>query len=139
MLRLARLRHPNVRFHHADICSWLLPRRYNFISAFDSIWHVPLSQHRDVLMKLMGGLSPGGVIVFTTGGSEGPGEVRDEAMGVPMYHSTLGVRSTLDAIYDSGCILRHFEYDQFPEGHVYVIAQRPNQSPATVFTQQGQS
>ena len=76
----------------------------------------------------MGGLAPGGVIVFTTGGTDAPGEVRDAAMGVPMYHSTLGVPDTLRAIYDAGCILRHFEFDQFPEGHVYIIAQRPNQA-----------
>ena len=44
MLALARQKHPDVRFHHADICTWEFPRRYDFISAWQSIWHVPLAQ-----------------------------------------------------------------------------------------------
>lgn len=34
MLRLARVRHPQVPFFHADICSWSLPRPYDFISGW---------------------------------------------------------------------------------------------------------
>jgi SAM-dependent methyltransferase len=124
MLRLARARHPDVLFHHADICSWSLPKFYDFISAWDSIWHVPLLQQRDVLLKLFAGLTSGGLIIFSAGGTEVPDERRDHGMGVPMYHATIGVRQILDAVHDGGCILRHFEYDQFPETHVYFVAQR---------------
>ena len=45
MLALARQKHPGVRFHHADICTWVAPHAYEFISAWDSIWHVPLRHH----------------------------------------------------------------------------------------------
>src|SRR3954447_25818708 len=38
MLRLARLRHPGIVFHHADICTWTPPGTYDFITAWDSIW-----------------------------------------------------------------------------------------------------
>jgi SAM-dependent methyltransferase len=124
MLRLARARHPHVLFHHADICSWSLPRPYDFISAWDSVWHVPLSQQRDVLLKLFAGLARDGLIIFSAGGTEAADERRDHGMGVPMYHATIGVPQILDAIHDAGCILRHFEYDQFPETHVYFIAHR---------------
>jgi len=124
MLRLGRARHPRVLFHHADICTWSLPRSYDFITGCDSIWHVPLSRQRDVLLKLFAGLARGGLIIFTAGGTEAPGEVNDHAMGVPMYHATLGVPQILTAIHDGDFFLRHFEYDQFPEKHVYFIAQR---------------
>ena len=30
MIELARHRHPDVAFHHADICTWEFPRKYDF-------------------------------------------------------------------------------------------------------------
>jgi SAM-dependent methyltransferase len=124
MLELARARHPDITFHRGDICRWELPHPYDFISAWDSIWHVPLSEHEHVLRKLLSGLGGGGVCIFTTGGLDAPGEVQDSAMGVPMYHSTLGIPRVLEVVSSSGCVCRHLEYDQYPEQHAYVIAQR---------------
>lgn len=124
MLELARERHPDLTFHHADICDWEFPRRYDFISAWDSIWHVPLYLQESVLRKILAGLSPGGVFIFTMGGIDEPGEVRDSAMGPPMYHATLGVPRVVEILAESGCVLRHLGHDQPPEVHVCVIAQR---------------
>jgi 2-polyprenyl-3-methyl-5-hydroxy-6-metoxy-1,4-benzoquinol methylase len=124
MIELARQRHPGVTFHHADICEWNLPRQYDFISAWDSIWHVPLAQQEAVLEKLLQGLTPGGVCIFTTGGLDAPGEKTDSAMGPRMYYSVLGIPKTLKALAQAGCACRHLEYDQYPELHVYLIAQR---------------
>jgi RimJ/RimL family protein N-acetyltransferase len=42
-----------------------------------------------------------------------------------MYHATLGVPKTLYALTEAGCVCRHLEYDQYPEAHVYLIAQKP--------------
>lgn len=125
MLRLARLKHPQVMFYEADICEWDLPRAYHFITAWDSIWHVPLSQQQAVLLKLCAGLAAGGILIFSAGGLPESDERRDEAMGVPMYHATIGVPQMLRAIDEAGCALRHFEYDQPPEDHVFFIVQRP--------------
>ena len=125
MIALARDRHPEARLYHADICRWELPRSYDLIVAWDSVWHVPLSDQAAVLAKLCRGLAAGGVLVFTTGGTDGPDERRDSCMGPPMYHSTLGVPGTLEVIAGAGCVCRHLEYDQHPELHVYVIAQKP--------------
>jgi hypothetical protein len=68
-------------------------------------------------------MTPGGVIIFTLGGTAEAGEVRDAHMGVPMYTATLGVPRTLALLAEFGCACRHLEYDQHPELHVYVIAQ----------------
>ena len=125
MLRLARLRHPQVRFHHADICRWEPPCSYDFITAWDSIWHVPLDHQERVLKKLCAALAPGGVLIWTTGGLDAPGEKRDAAMGPPLYYSVLGLLGTLQTVADAGCICRHLEYDQLPEQHVFLIAQKP--------------
>src|SRR6187402_1286848 len=40
-----------------------------------------------------------------------------------MYHATLGVPKTLQVLAEGGCVCRHLEYDQYPEDHVYLIAQ----------------
>ncbi|MEZ4654159.1 MAG: class I SAM-dependent methyltransferase [Candidatus Eisenbacteria bacterium] len=124
MVELARQRHPQVTIHHADICRWNFPRRYDLISGWDSIWHVPLEDQAELLAKIIAGLSPGGVLIFTTGGVDGPADKVDAAMGPRMYHSALGIPATLRAIEDAGCVCRHLEYDQYPEPHVYIIAQR---------------
>jgi len=130
MLRLARNRHPDVLFYQANVCSWVVPRLFDLISAWDSIWHVPLEQQQALLLKLFAGLTPGGIMIFSAGGTEAPDERRDDAMGVPMYHATLGVRAIVDLIHRSGCVLRHFEYDQHPELHVFFVVQRPLHVPS---------
>jgi RimJ/RimL family protein N-acetyltransferase len=49
-----------------------------------------------------------------------------------MYHATLGIPKTLQVLAEAGCVCRHLEYDQHPEAHVYVIAQKlANNSPTT--------
>src|SRR5687767_11876725 len=52
MVALARQRDPDLSFYHADICRWELLRKYDFITAWDSIWHVPLAEQGRVLHKL---------------------------------------------------------------------------------------
>lgn len=124
MIALAKRRDPDLTFHHADICCWNLPRQYDFITGWDSIWHVPLAQQEVVLRKLCDGLKIGGIFIFTIGGTDVPDEVRDSHMGVPMYTGTLGISKTLELLERCGCVCRHLEYDQHPQLHVYVIAQK---------------
>jgi RimJ/RimL family protein N-acetyltransferase len=125
MIALARRRHPEAQLFQADVCVWELPRPYDLIVAWDSVWHVPLGRQAAVLTKLCRGLSAGGVFVFSAGGTDGPEEKRDAGMGVPMYHATLGISKTLQVLAEAGCVCCHLEYDQYPEDHVYLIAQRP--------------
>jgi RimJ/RimL family protein N-acetyltransferase len=124
MIALARDHHPDARLFHADICRWELPQPYDLIVAWDSVWHVPLDRQAAVMTKLCAGLSGGGVLIFSLGGTDGPEERRDSCMGPPMYHATLGIPRTLHVLAEAGCVCRHLEYDQNPETHVYIIAQR---------------
>jgi 2-polyprenyl-3-methyl-5-hydroxy-6-metoxy-1,4-benzoquinol methylase len=124
MIRLARQRHPDVAFHHGDIRQWIFRRSYDFISAWDSLWHLPLREQAPVLRRVLRGLAPDGVCIFTTGGLDVPSEKVDSAMGLPMYYSTLGIPRTLEVLSEAGCICRHLEYDQYPESHLYLIAQK---------------
>jgi SAM-dependent methyltransferase len=124
MLRLAKARHPGRTFHLANIYTWDFPHQYDYISAWDSIWHAPLAQHEAILKKLCGGLRNGGVLIFTTGGVDSPEERTNPCMGQPLYHAALGIPAILNIVSDAGCICRHLEYDQFPELHVYLVVQR---------------
>ena len=124
MIDLARKRHPTVQFHHADICQWEPPRKYDFITGWDSIWHVPLESQAHVLQKLCDALFPGGIFIFTIGGVDQAGDARDQHMGVPMYHASLGVSKTLALLAENGCVCRHLEYDQYPQLHVCLVAQK---------------
>jgi len=124
MLKRASKRHPAVDFHFEDICTWEIPGTYDFITAWDSIWHVPLAEHESVLSKLFLSLNTGGVCIFSEGGLDESDEMRDSYMGPEVYYSSLGIPRTLELISESGCICRHFEYDQYPELHVYYIVQK---------------
>ena len=124
MIALARARNPEVTFHHADICEWRPMKTYDFITAWDSIWHVPLQRSEEVLRTLCGALSPGGVFIWTTGGLDEPGEKLDSTMGPQVYYSVLGIPRTLQIIAEERCVCRHLEYDQLPEKHVFVIVQK---------------
>ena len=124
MVDLARPRYPEADFAVGDICTWPLPRRYDLITAWDSTFHLPLEQHEPVLQKLCEGLSPNGVLLFTCGGGEAPEQVQGEFGGQQFGYSTLGVPVFVRLLWRFGCAIRHLEYDQYPENHVYVIARK---------------
>lgn len=125
MLAYARKVHPTVRFHHADICVWEFPRTYDFISAWDSVWHVPLERQPAVLRKLCAALSPGGVLIFTSGAVDAPGHVTNPCFGEPLYHAAPGIPELLRLIDASACACRHMERDDAPGLHLYLIVQKP--------------
>jgi len=129
MIALARQDRPDISFHHQDIVTWAFPRKYDFITAWDSIWHLPLAEQLPVLKKICEGLAPGGVFIFTTGGLDEPSEKSDSCMGPPVHYSTLGIPLTLASLAGFGCICRHLEFDQYPESHLYIIAQKAKEVP----------
>jgi predicted TPR repeat methyltransferase len=124
MVALAREADPTVLLHHADVCEWQPQRSYRFISAWDSIWHVRLEEQRPLMLKLMQALETGGVFIFTAGGLDAEDTHVDAAMGPEVYYSTLGIPGLLEVIDEGGCIVRHLEFDQYPEKHLYIVVQR---------------
>ncbi len=124
MIALAKNRFPAIRFAIADICEWELPQSFDFISAWDSTFHLPLESEEPVLEKLCAGLNPRGVMMFSGGGGDEPSEVSGEFGGQRFEYSTLGVPGFLDCLRRFGCSIKHVEYDQHPENHVYLVAQK---------------
>jgi predicted TPR repeat methyltransferase len=124
MIELARAADPMLSLHHADVCTWPLPRTYRFITAWDSIWHVALKDQRPLMLKLMHALDAGGVFLFTAGGLDAEDEHVDAYMGPELNYSTLGIPGLLKVIAEAGCVCRHLEFDQYPQKHLVVIVQR---------------
>lgn len=125
MLSLARQKHPSMLLHHGDICQWSFDKQYDFISAWDSIWHAPLDLQPMVIRKLCLALAPGGVLILSAGGADEPDERTNPCLGHPLYHSSVGIPKLLRVIDDSDTICRHLEYDQGPEEeHLCVIVQK---------------
>lgn len=124
MLSLAKRRHPNVIFHRQDICEWAIQNKYDFITAWDSIWHIPLASQRAVFTKLIESLNSDGILIFSFGGTDKDGQHTDSFMGPVVYYSTLGINGFLRLFIDLGCICRHLEYGQYPELHTYLIVQK---------------
>jgi predicted TPR repeat methyltransferase len=124
MVKLAKQKHPQVTFHHQDICGWTLPKKYDFITAWDSIWHVPLDQQEQVITKIVNSLNKGGIFIFSFGGTSEPSDHRDNLMGPEVYYSSLGTNGFLSLLMSLGCLCRHLEYDQHPDLHAYVIVEK---------------
>jgi len=124
MLKLARIRHPNVTFHHVDIDQWVSPVKYAFISAWDSIWHVPLARQAGVISNLLAHLENNGVIIFTSGAVDEKGEGSNLFLVQQLYHAALGIPAILSLLEKHHCVCRHLENDDWPNKHLYVIAQK---------------
>ena len=122
MIALARKQCPDTSFYVADINEWPLPHKYSFISAWDSTFHLPLHQQEPVLKKLCEGLLPNGILLFTCGGGE-PGEITGHIEGREFGYSTLGASRFVELLQRFSCRCIHLEYDQWPENHVFIIAQ----------------
>lgn len=124
MLVHARELHPDSEFHLGDIASWKFPKHYDLICAWDSTFHLPLKLQEPALRNMAGGLKPGGILLFTFGGGDKPGEISGSFDGQDFEYSTLGEARYLALVSELGLTCRHLEYDQGADGkHVYLIAQ----------------
>ncbi len=124
MIDLAQQLHPDVTFYQENICCWTPPKLYSLITAWDSTFHLPLEMQEPVTQKLCNALEPGGVLMFTCGGGYRPGEVAGAFQGQNFEYSTLGINAFLKILDEQSCTCLHLEYDQYPEKHVYIIAQK---------------
>lgn len=124
MLEHAQKKHPFVTFYHKDICEWTPPHQYQFITAWDSIWHVPLNKQASLIKKLVRALSAQGVLIFSFGGVDEAGDHTDDFMGPEVYYSSLGVNGILSLLLELNCVCKHLEFDQYPQVHTYIIVQK---------------
>lgn len=122
MLEIAKSLHKNVSFHLEDISTWESSEKYDCIIAWDSIFHLPLSKQVPVISKLCNSLKNEGILIYTFGDAYGEHESDWHEDKFP--YSTIGISENLKVLIDNGCKPLHLELDQYPESHVFVIAQK---------------
>ncbi|MGJ8561411.1 MAG: class I SAM-dependent methyltransferase [Litorimonas sp.] len=123
MITLARANHPDTRFVTANIIDWEADEKFDFILAWDSLFHLPLEHQVPVLSKLCGLLSKNGLLIHTFGNDKG-GDHTDQWRGQTFRYSSIGITRNIEVLHDKGLSLLHLELDQFPENHVYAISQK---------------
>ena len=123
MVQLARQNHPHHTFLHQDICTWETDERFDFILAWDSIFHLPYAMQKPVVAKLVGLLAEGGVLIYTFGNEDG--DHTTQWQDDTFYYSSIGINNNLQVLMAGGLSVVHLELDQFPENHVYVIGLKP--------------
>jgi SAM-dependent methyltransferase len=123
MIRLAKLKHPNVNFVHADFILWTVEDTFDLIVAWDSIFHAPIELQEEATSKMCSLLNPGGILLFTAGSY--PGEANGKMEGVLFEYGTIGYRKYLEVIDKMKCKIILMEEDQYPNGHMVFISQKP--------------
>ena len=112
--------HPEHHFIQQDICSWETDERFDFILAWDSLFHLPLAMQQPVITKLCRLLAKGGVLIYTFGNAQG--EHTDQWHNDTFYYSSIGINENIQLLINNGLSILHLELDQYPERHVYTIA-----------------
>lgn len=122
MIEIAKSIHNNVNFQVFDICTWETDEKYDFIVAWDSIFHLPLKKQIPVITKLCKMLKKDGILIYTFGDSFG--EHESDWHNDKFHYSTIGINENIKVLMDNDCQCRHLELDQYPESHVFIIAQK---------------
>jgi len=52
MIKLSSTNHPGHKLIHKDICTWETEEEFDFIVAWDSIFHLPIGMQKPVVSKL---------------------------------------------------------------------------------------
>ena len=123
MIKLACSNHPEHKFMHQDICSWNTEEKFDFIVAWDSIFHLPLPMQKPVVTKLCRLLAKDGTLIYTLGNAQG--ESTDQWHNDTFYYSSIGINENMQLLINNGLSILHVELDQYPERHVYTIATKP--------------
>ena len=120
MVNLASHNHPQHNFMQQDICSWQTDEKFNFIVAWDSIFHLPFMMQKPVVSKLCELLEKGGILIYTFGNEVG--ESTAQWHNDTFYYSSIGINDNVKLLIENGLSILHLELDQYPEKHVYAVA-----------------
>lgn len=122
MVKLASKNHPEHKFINQDICTWESENKFDFIVAWDSIFHLPFAMQKPVVSKLCRLLEKDGILIYTFGNAEG--QHTDQWHNDTFYYSSIGIKENLQLLIANGLSTLHLELDQYPEKHVYIIANK---------------
>jgi predicted TPR repeat methyltransferase len=107
----------------ADITEFDSTEEFHGIVAWDSLFHVPMTQQRATLEKIMRLLAKGGWFLFTHAGTEG--EFECDMLGKRLYYAGISPEILRGWLLDMGCEIEFFAVDyreaDMTKGRVAVV------------------
>jgi SAM-dependent methyltransferase len=88
MLDMCRARFPGMRWLRADMRRIDLAERFDIVIAWDSFFHLSPDDQRRMFDTFRRHTAPGGVLIFTSGVTEGEA-VGGDLVGDELYHASL--------------------------------------------------
>jgi len=115
MLAIARQRLPGEQWVLSPIEAYEPPVEYHGALFWDSLFHLPRTEHEPIVRKVVRGLPTGGRLMLTVGGSAHPA-FTDFMYGEEFYYDSNAPEQTETFIRQSGCRLVIAEYMNMPDG-----------------------
>jgi SAM-dependent methyltransferase len=131
MLGYCRKRFPDQSWIQADLSSFETSERYDFVIAWDSLFHLSCNDQRRVLDRVGRWTRPGGFLIFNSGTQEsefwGPMKGYES---VAVFHASLDTAEYRQRLDDIGFrVLCHSVEDPQCGGRTFWIAQRSGHPP----------
>src|SRR5262249_37767159 len=124
MLDLARLAVPEAAFLHGDMRLAEPVGPFDAIVAWDSVFHIPRSEHATVFSRFRSWLRPGGRLLVSLGGS-GVDSFLSQMHGETFFYSGHEPSEAIQVLISAGFEIEHWEADDpSSRGHITVLAVR---------------
>jgi cyclopropane fatty-acyl-phospholipid synthase-like methyltransferase len=121
LLALARTAVPEADFMLGDMRTVDPGGPFDAILAWDSVFHVPRSDHAAVFARFRSWMDAGGRLLVSLGGS-GPDEFSSEMLGETFFYSGHAPDAALVLLQDAGFEIEHWEVDDLSSrGHIAVL------------------
>lgn len=129
MLDLCRARFPGMRWHAMDMRHLELHERYDIVIAWDSFFHLSPDDQRAMFPRFSRHTANGGVLMFTSGTTEGEA-VGGDLFGDRLYHGSLHTAEYASLLDQHGYdVVVHRIEDPDCGGHtVWIARRRPEDS-----------
>ncbi len=122
MLEMCRARFPDMTWHRADMRNLQIRERFDIVIAWDSFFHLSPDDQRGMFETFRRHTAPGGVLVFTSGTTEGEA-VSGDLFGDELYHASLDTREYERLLAHAGYrVVCHRVEDPDCGGHTVWVA-----------------
>jgi SAM-dependent methyltransferase len=122
MIALAREAVPGAEFVHGEMRTASFDDVFDAIVAWDSVFHLPRTEHQAVFGRFRAWLRPGGRLLLSLGGSSEEG-FTSKMFGETFYYSGHEPAMALRLVEQAGFRVEHWEIDDLASrGHMVVLA-----------------
>jgi SAM-dependent methyltransferase len=124
MLEMCRARFPDTTWRQIDMRRLDIPERFEIVIARDSFFHLKPDDQRRMFATFRNHTAPGGVLVFTSGLTEGEA-IGGDLFGDALYHASLDTREYARLLDRHGYdVVLHRIQDPDCGGHTIWLARR---------------